>query len=323
MSKNTFANDGCNDSVQDIASVLRQGLDTPKPELFKFDGNPMYYTRFVMNFEASIESKKLLSTASKLLLLIQHCEREVRKLIEYCAMLEPELGYKRAKEVLRDNFGRPNEIARAYIDKLSTGPLIKADDVNGLVKFARDVEECSVTLSHLKYFSDLNNFENIFKIVQRLPFELKRRWLRLAAKVEQAGQEASFADLVTSVKQGAEVMKKSHAKLLDCSKKKSFSSFSVHSKVTEKGGCSKQCPEFCLEAKCCLCSANHKLLDCHIFKDKTVAERKLLTRQYRLCDNCFKRGHIAKRCFLRSACTVGGCKFKHHELLHDSNRGSF
>jgi len=222
--------------------------------------------------------------------------------------------------VLRDNCGRLNVIARAYIDKLSTGPLIKAD-ANGLVKFSRDVEECNVTLSHLQYFSDLNNFENIFKIVRRLPFELKRRWLRTAAKVEQAGKEASFADLVTFVKQEAEVMKTSYAKLLDRSKKKNFSSFSVHSKVTEKAG--KQRPEFCLEAKCRLCSANHKLPDCHIFKGKTVAERKLLTIQYRLCDNCFKRGHIAKRCFLRSACTVDGCKVKHHELLHDSTRGSF
>jgi len=71
-------------------------------------------------------------------------------------MLESEFGYKRAKEMLRDNFGRPNIIARAYIDKLSTGPLIKADEVNGLVKLAHDVEECNVTLSHLKYFSDLN-----------------------------------------------------------------------------------------------------------------------------------------------------------------------
>ena len=70
VSKKTFVNDGSDDTVQGIASVLREGLDTPKPELFKFDGNPMYYTRFVMNFEASIESKRLLSTASKLLLLI-------------------------------------------------------------------------------------------------------------------------------------------------------------------------------------------------------------------------------------------------------------
>jgi len=186
-------------------------------------------------------------------------------------MLEPDLGYKRTKEVLRDNFGRPNVIARAYIDKLSAGPLIKADDANGLVKFARDVEECNVTFSHLKYFSDLNNFENIFKIVQRLPFELKRRWLRMASKVEQAVQEASFADLVTFVKQEAEVMKTSYAKLLDRSKKKNFLNFSVHSKVTEKAG--KQRPEFCLEAKCRLCSANHKLPDCHILKSKTVAKR--------------------------------------------------
>jgi len=151
-------NDGSDDTVQGIASVLREGLDSPKPELFMFDGNPMYYTRFVMNFEASIESKRLLSTASKRLLLIQYCDGEARKLIEYCTMLEPDLGYKRAKEVLRDNFGRPNIIARADIDKLSTGPLTKADDANGLVTFARDVEECNVTLSHLKYFSDLNNF---------------------------------------------------------------------------------------------------------------------------------------------------------------------
>ena len=52
-------NDGSDDTVQGIASVLREGLDTPKPELFKFDGNPMYYTLFV-NFKASIESKRLL-----------------------------------------------------------------------------------------------------------------------------------------------------------------------------------------------------------------------------------------------------------------------
>jgi len=189
-------------------------------------------------------------------------------------MLEPELGYKRAKEVLRDNFGRPNVIARVYIDKLSTGPLIKADDVNGLLKLALDVEECNVTLSHLKCFSDLNNFENIFEIVQRPPFELKRRWLRMAAKVEQAGQEASFVDLVTFVNQEAEVMKTLYAKLLERAKKKGFSSFSVHSKVAEKGGCSKQRPEFCLEVKCCLCSANHKTAGLPHFKRQNSGRKK-------------------------------------------------
>ena len=44
VSKNTFVNDGSDDSGRGLASVLREGSDTLKPELFKFDGNPMYCT---------------------------------------------------------------------------------------------------------------------------------------------------------------------------------------------------------------------------------------------------------------------------------------
>jgi len=46
------------------------------------------------------------------------------------------LSYKGAKEVLCDNFSRLNVITHAYIDKLPTGLLIKADDVIGLVKLS-------------------------------------------------------------------------------------------------------------------------------------------------------------------------------------------
>lgn len=66
------------------------------------------------------------------------------------------MGYKRVKEVLRDNIGRPNVIARAYIDKLYTEPVIKAD-VKGLVKQARDVEECSATLNYLTLITEQRN----------------------------------------------------------------------------------------------------------------------------------------------------------------------
>jgi len=58
VSKNTSVNDGSDDSGQGIAAVLIEGLPTPKPELFKFDGNPMYFTRFGMNFKASIKLRR-------------------------------------------------------------------------------------------------------------------------------------------------------------------------------------------------------------------------------------------------------------------------
>jgi len=47
------------------------------------------------------------------------------------------------------------------------------------------------TLGSFELFSALNNFKTIFKIVQRLPFELKRQW---SQKFEKVGQEASFAE---------------------------------------------------------------------------------------------------------------------------------
>jgi len=64
-------------TVRGIVSVLLEMvLDTPKHELVTFDGSQIFYTRFMVNLETSIESKRLLSTASKLLLLIQCCEKE-------------------------------------------------------------------------------------------------------------------------------------------------------------------------------------------------------------------------------------------------------
>ncbi|XP_071481344.1 uncharacterized protein [Diadema antillarum] len=45
-------------------------------------------------------------------------------------------------------------------------------------------------------------------------------------------------------------------------------------------------------------------------------ERLKVIRQARLCDNCFKPGHLARECRQDSNCKVEGCKWKHHTLLH-------
>jgi len=49
----------------------------------------------------------------------------------------------------------------------------------------------------------LNNFDNLTKIVELLPFELQRRWLRYATAIEEDGLEAPFSDLERFVKDEA------------------------------------------------------------------------------------------------------------------------
>jgi len=72
--------------------------DLPKPELLKFDGNPMRYPLFISNFEAHVASKLVArANASQLQYLIQHCQGEAKQLVEFCTILPAEAGYKRAR----------------------------------------------------------------------------------------------------------------------------------------------------------------------------------------------------------------------------------
>ena len=67
---------------------------SPKPirELFKFDGNPTTYLRFMSVFESTIETVKN-DDKVKLLYLIQHCTGKAKSMIEYCLLLEPSHGF--------------------------------------------------------------------------------------------------------------------------------------------------------------------------------------------------------------------------------------
>ena len=42
-------------NLQNLAATIRQGFVLPKPELSKFDGNPLQYWSFIRSFENNIE----------------------------------------------------------------------------------------------------------------------------------------------------------------------------------------------------------------------------------------------------------------------------
>ena len=119
--------------------------------------------------------------------------------------MEPKDGYLKAEEVLEDNFGRKNIIARAFIDKLQKGGKMKAEDEKGFRTLFRDLQECDITLKRLNFQSDLNNFENISNIFKRLLYSSQTRWLRVAADIEKRRENLKFSDLVEFVKEKAEV----------------------------------------------------------------------------------------------------------------------
>ncbi|XP_067030719.1 uncharacterized protein [Acropora muricata] len=104
------------DSGQEIVKALRQVVSSPKVEYHRFDGDPLKYVTFMHNFETCLE-KDNSDEARRLQLHIQHCTGKAREAIESCANL-PNDGYRVAKQILRENFGKPPVIAKAHVKKL-------------------------------------------------------------------------------------------------------------------------------------------------------------------------------------------------------------
>ena len=193
--------------------VVSRERDVPKIQILKFTGDPANYIKFIKTFEINVEFV-VRDLNRCLLLLIQHCEGEPRKLIEFCLMLDPQRGYWHAKSILKENYGRKNQIARAFIDKLHRDTIIGTENEKDLVNLARDLEECELTFRQLNLHNDINNFEAIGKIIKRLPYALQNRWVRTAAEIEQTGEEPTIVDLVKFVKGEAEIAKSSYARFV-------------------------------------------------------------------------------------------------------------
>ena len=303
-----------NKQLLNMAAALQLSREIPQLEVVKFNGDPSTYAKFMHSFELIVNAANL-SNCKKLMYLVQYCESEAKQLIEYCLLLDPDNGYPRALKLLKDNYGRPNVIARSYCDKLTKGPYIKIDDYKGLGNLAQLLEESEVTMRSLNYHADLDNFNTILAIVKRLPFALQTRWLRTATEIEKRGTDPKFKNLVKFVQDEAEIANSSYASAINQRNKKK-SGYSFFAKSSKPKGTTMNERDRNKTKHCVFCEDDHKIDDCTKFAELAMHDRISFNRKNRLCDNCFRGGHISSYCKSNSSCTIKGCSRKHHTLLH-------
>ena len=135
---------------------------------------------------------------------------------------------------------------------------------------------------------------------------MQNRWVCIAAEIEKTGEEPTV-DLVKFVKDEAEIVKSSYTRFV-AQKQKDFRRFATHATGVEE--------KLTKTKRCYLCFRNHYLRDCFEFCRKPINQRIAFMRQNKLCDYCFKQGHITRFCQNDGLCTVKGCQRKHHHLLH-------
>ena len=112
-----------------------RGLRMPQREYMAFSGELHAFPLFMKNFEVNVEAKEQ-NGIDRLNFLIQYCGVKAREAIEHCIIMPPKEGYKRAKEILRKNFGRTHIVTKAFMDKVLGSPAIQTPDPEKLSQLA-------------------------------------------------------------------------------------------------------------------------------------------------------------------------------------------
>ena len=97
-----------------------------------------------------------------------------------CLTMNAKDGYREARRLLKERYGQDYKIASAYVDRATTGPPIRAERVDNLRKFSILITSCKNALKDIEYLRQLNNPDVLKKIVDRLPFDMKRKWHDIA-----------------------------------------------------------------------------------------------------------------------------------------------
>ena len=179
-------------------------LTLPEPEVPTFNGDPKEYWTFVPGFENLI-ARKTTSESTRLYYLVQYTTGEVRELVKSCLTMNPEEGYRKARSLLKQRYGEGSRIATAYVDRLTRGPPIKAEDNASLRGFSILLTGCKNTLRDIGYLSKGENPDTLKMIVNRVPYGLKLKWRDVADKItEKEGGEITIEDLSDFVQQRLE-----------------------------------------------------------------------------------------------------------------------
>ena len=127
--------------------------------------------------------------------LLQYTSGDARKTIERCVVMDPAKEYEAARKLLKERFGHPYTITAKFVEEITEGPQIRQSDRSGLLVFADQLKNCEHTLESMGYLDEINSADNLRRIVQRLPFHLRTKFVEIADGIQQAGKRPNINDI--------------------------------------------------------------------------------------------------------------------------------
>ena len=284
-------------------AVMMGALQAPKIELLDFPGDPMQYHAFVRSFEENVE-KMLSDDGARLARLIHLCKGEAGRAIRCCSLMDPELGYARARRILEQRFGDRHTITELWIKRLNDG----GQQVN-LQEYADELLECYESLNALGALQEMNAQRTLLTMITRLPIHLQNKWQDYVFDLRShRDRRPTLKDVVDFVGRAAAVM-----------------SDPVYGSASMKGRRVERTPTrmtyaATADVRCPICDdGEHSVPQCRRFIEMNAGDRLDVAFKRQICFMCLTPGHITRECSNPVKCQERGCGQRHATILHDAD----
>ena len=274
----------------------------PKLVITKFDGSFMDWPRFWGQFSETID-KTSVAAITKFSYLRELLDTKAKRSIE--ALPFTSEGYNRAKSILQEKYGKESEIVKAYTKEILDLPTVPNASPKKICEFGEKLTYCVQALQTMKKLEQVNGAVSM--TLDKLPAirgdlvrtdpdwekwdfpqlsEALRLWIRRnPVDTSQREREQEQQQVKRNIRPPIRPSRIFHARRDADSKPRCW--------------------------PCVYCGEDHRAAECT--KIASVADRRQILLNKRLCFNCTLGNHRAIYCPSRSGCQQ--CHKRHHTSI--------
>jgi hypothetical protein len=283
----------------------------PVLELPTFSGNYRDWLSFRDTFTALIHDSNLYTSIEKFHYLRICSKDEALKAIESIAVSE--VNYRVAWETLITRFENKRLIIQEHAYAIINLPPLVINSYQSLRKLVDDFNINLAALTNLGQPTDHWSGLLVPIISQKMDFFTKREWeAQLGPDPPTVETLKSFLQKKCVTLESLSVAEQQSAKTNNATPKSNNKTSANHFSK-DRTLCNASTNK---QIQCYMCKEAHGLYQCPQFLNLVIAQRVTQVKEWKVCENCFRKGHEASQCKSR-ACRY--CKEKHNSLLHVEN----
>ncbi|XP_036340502.1 uncharacterized protein LOC118749827, partial [Rhagoletis pomonella] len=278
-----------------------------------FSGTPEDWQAFIETFEGTTLEFEY-SNLHNIMRLRDALKGRAREAVE--SLLVNSANVAAILEILRETFGRPEQLIKSQIEKVRSIPPLVDGHLESLVNFANKIANMATFLQNVDGFHHLSNPTLISELVAKLPTPRQMRWAEKCLELERPPTIVDFSNWLITLRRLANIVAYTlpyegnsrnqlqlRTKLAQgrrtASNNRQYACVSVFHRI---------CPN--CEGEC------GTLNECQSFLHMTSDDRWKQVKALKLCFSCLRKGHRTQQCLSRKSCGKNGCRQVHHHLLH-------